>query len=413
MPVERSAPPWDTRIRFSALDSWRGVCAIIVVLYHIDIIGAMYAGHFRGSGIVKDGFLFVDFFFVLSGFVIAHGSIAKINSAEDIVPFLIRRFGRVWPLHMAILTAFIGLELLKLYANRHGVVTSTRPFGKNHSVSSIFTSVLLVHSLGIHSNLKWNAPSWSISAEFYTYLVFALLLAARRHRLALISATAAAIGAFVVAAFSKYNMDTTVQYGLFRCLYGFFIGVLTYLLYRGGRPAYSMTGFGATAAEIAVVAATATFVAWARRGPISLASPLIFGATVYVFASQQGSVSTLLLTRPFRAAGERSYSIYITHALVLVAAAHLVKSIEALLGAEIHVDAIVGGKSQPVIAVGNDWMSDGLVVFLVVAVLGVSAVTYRLIEEPARAFFNNVAARKWEASISGARRHFRDDGSLS
>ena len=52
--------------RFVAIDSLRGICAIIVAVYHFSSNSILAALPF-----IKNGFLFVDFFFVLSGFVIA------------------------------------------------------------------------------------------------------------------------------------------------------------------------------------------------------------------------------------------------------------------------------------------------------------------------------------------------------
>ena len=392
---DRAAQVSEARTRFLALDSWRGVCAVLVALYHINVIGGMYTGHFRSAAVINNAFLFVDFFFVLSGFVIAHSAIGKLNCAADIVPFLIRRFGRVWPLHMAVLAAFIGHELLKVYARRHGIATDTQPFAKNRSLPAIFTNILLVHSVGVHAQLKWNPPSWSISVEFYTYVVFSLLLVAWRRHLAVLSALVAALAAIVVAEFSKYNIQTTVQFGFFRCLYGFFVGVLTYLLYRTGRLPALAEQPRATAWEILVVATAAIFVMRANNGTLSLFAPLIFGATVYVFSSERGMMSKLLLTRPFRAAGERSYSIYMTHALILIATADLVRTVQRHFGAERHIDAIVEGKHRVLLYLGNDWLCDAMVVFFLITLCAVSSITYSYIENPARIYFNNIAYRKW------------------
>ena len=53
--------------RFEALDSLRGVCAVLVVMFHMPV-----ASHWRTWDFIQHAYLFVDYFFVLSGFVIAH-----------------------------------------------------------------------------------------------------------------------------------------------------------------------------------------------------------------------------------------------------------------------------------------------------------------------------------------------------
>ena len=87
-------------MRFVALDSWRGIAALMVAAYHFE---ATWHGH--GASLLANSYLFVDFFFVLSGFVIAHAYGAKINSARDLAAFAVRRFGRLWPLAASVIAA--------------------------------------------------------------------------------------------------------------------------------------------------------------------------------------------------------------------------------------------------------------------------------------------------------------------
>ena len=78
--------------RFEALDAWRGICAVIVVVFHFV---AMVPSSLERSLFIRNGYLFVDFFFVLSGFVLCHSYRGQIASLGDIKRFAIRRFGRV------------------------------------------------------------------------------------------------------------------------------------------------------------------------------------------------------------------------------------------------------------------------------------------------------------------------------
>src|SRR6202012_2274261 len=77
--------------RFVALDSWRGICAVLVAMFHLSILGHIYY-----SPLVRHAFLFVDFFFVLSGFVITYAYTGELSTASNLRVFAIRRLGRVW-----------------------------------------------------------------------------------------------------------------------------------------------------------------------------------------------------------------------------------------------------------------------------------------------------------------------------
>ena len=73
-------------MRFHVLDGWRGVCALLVALFHVNAVG-----HFYGLPVVRNGLLFVDFFFVLSGFVITHAYAERVSfrpTGEILLRFL-------------------------------------------------------------------------------------------------------------------------------------------------------------------------------------------------------------------------------------------------------------------------------------------------------------------------------------
>src|SRR5690348_368784 len=91
--------------RFVALDSWRGICAVLVVLFHFT---SVLPSALDGSMFIRNSYLFVDFFFVLSGFVLCHGYRGRIAGTHDAWRFALRRFARVWPLHAVVLACFVA-----------------------------------------------------------------------------------------------------------------------------------------------------------------------------------------------------------------------------------------------------------------------------------------------------------------
>lgn len=358
-------------IRFDALDAWRGVCAVLVALYHLPV------GWSLGDwAVVRNGFLFVDFFFVLSGFVISHAYGERLSGGRAYGAFLIRRFGRVWPLHVVVLLAFAAVEAVKL------ALLADPAGGERTSAFAFLTNLTLVHGLGIHGTLTWNPLSWSISVEFWVYVLFGLaVLAGGRWRVGLTVAAGVA-GLAVLAAFSPHGMDATYDYGLFRCLYGFAVGCGTYALWRRtprrSIPAPARKG-AATALEGVAVAAAVLFVANSGHDPAALAAPLVFAGVVWVFAHEAGAVSRALTTPALQYLGAISYGIYIIHGLLLYVVTNA-----------IGLSARWGGKDGGAVAVHGP-AGDALAIAYAAAVIALAALAARLVEGPGRRAFNRLA----------------------
>ncbi|WP_376959506.1 acyltransferase [Azospirillum sp. A26] len=390
-------------MRFPVLDGWRGLCALFVALFHFNALGYFYLAPF-----VRGSYLFVDFFFVLSGFVITHAYIHRLNSTADGRNFLVRRLGRVWPLHATTLIAFIPLEIVKALA----VSGETAAFTGRFAPSSILSNLFLVHSLGIEDGLTWNIPSWSISAEFLAYVSFAALcLLARRTWLVTASAVAlSAAGAFVVMGWSDQYIDTSFDFGYFRCLYGFFTGHVTYRLFQAARTAglsrLSMRRPTAGSpiaglSEGLSLAAVIVFVASARGNALSYASPLLFGLVVWVFAFEGGTISRLLAMRPFQWLGARSYSVYMVHALVIALYEKAAVAMQRLSGQPMFVGPAAGGEDR-LIFFGATWMMDLLALAYLGTVVAIASLTYRFVEIPGQSSFNALLLKRRKPAVRPA-----------
>ena len=336
------------QVRYSALDSWRGICALAVALFHFPI-----ACHVRASPFVGHAYLFVDFFFVLSGFVIATTYDGRIVDNESTWQFVVRRFGRLWPLHVFILALFVAASLVK------GEVGGDA----RHSVASIFTNLALIHGLGIHRDVTWNGPSWSISVEFFLYLCFAAL--------ARVPGKYYIFGGLIMASIAvlrfvaPHGMASTVDYGFFRGLAGFFTGALLSKLPR--------RQFG-TLWEILTVGLVVAFVYF---GYATTLSPLVFAIAVYVFAGSHGAIAGLLNTPPALKLGQWSYSLYMVHALIVA----------MLWAASSRLHLTQAG--HMLIAPGG-W-GDAAVLPYLALIIATSSLTYRFVEDPARRYFNGLA----------------------
>lgn len=363
--------------RFEVLDSWRGICACMIVLFNVNAFSHAY-----DVSLIRHAPLFVDFFFVLSGFVICAAYQERLQQGLGVGKFMLFRFARLYPLHITMLAAYVLFELL-----------SGGAFTGEHSVSSIFTNALLIHSLGIHDSMTWNLPAWSVSTLFYTYLIFALALLILREFFWLIMIVVALVGPIAIAGVGDDNMYASYDYGLIRNLYGFALGVFALHVYRHLRK--TRDGLGITAAqvtlvEIATIALVVVFVSLAGGKTVSVLGPYLFAVAVIVFAFGEGGLSRRLKARPFMLAGTLSYSIYMVHSFIISRfndiAGVLEKTFDWTLLTTVNTAT---GEARMLGA--ELWQGDLAYVVVVVVVIGASSLTYRFIEEPSRIWFRRLA----------------------
>lgn len=294
--------------RFEVLDAWRGICACLVTLVHIPIAHLYFADRW-----FTNMQLFVDFFFVLSGFVICHAYGTRVSTGRQVGGFMIRRFGRIWPLHAVVLSGFVAFELAKIAIEAAlNMSFDGAAFTGNRSIPTLISNIFLLQSFNLHGMTSWNGPAWSIGVEFYTYAVFALAVLALGAR-PLVFAALAALGLAGVIYGSEAWLFTTHDFGFYRCLFGFFTGCLTYELVKAGPPRWIFN----LVTEFAVVGLLIAYLVWTGRTPSSLLAPVVFAALVYVFAFETGAISKLLKKAWAQALGLWSYSIYMVHMLLL------------------------------------------------------------------------------------------------
>ena len=208
--------------RFLALDSFRGLFALSVVMFHMHLVGSITEiDFFRGSS------LFVEFFFILSGFVITHGFAYK----EDLKfsSFAISRAFRLFPLHIFMLIVFLGIELGKLAAFKYaGFTFSSDPFTDSSAISQILPNLFLIQSwFPFTDHESFNYPSWSISIEYYIYLIFFIITMVFKQFKVLAWAFISLIMIWLLA-----NESTYLEKEVMRGLSCFFLGSLTYVTYN-------------------------------------------------------------------------------------------------------------------------------------------------------------------------------------
>ena len=197
----------------------------VVVLHYSDYFKDVPIGRFMVAHTWHFN-LFVDLFFVVSGFVIARQYFGRVNDAGSIGRFLWRRLARIYPLHLATLAFYIALA----GAQHFGAARTDNP--ARYPLSDLPAQFLLLHAF-IGERLTFNFPSWSLSAEMFCYLLFPLVaLIARRRKEAIISIvafTALANSLWAWAAGTMPWADWINQGGAFRALPAFNLGAACYL----------------------------------------------------------------------------------------------------------------------------------------------------------------------------------------
>lgn len=303
---------------FVPLESLRGVAALIVVMYH-----ALWINPISSLTFFRNGALMVDFFFVLSGFVIFHSYGERLSRPSDVGRFLWLRLGRLYPLHFAFLMVFVGIELAKYVAQvRYGIVADKPAFTVN-GPAAFWANVFLVQALSFTAPLTFNYPSWSISVEFYAYVVFAAVRTASGRGGGLIAAAATIVGlsAAVLLWGGQWSLaDSGNGWAFFRCCGGFFLGVLTYYAYRRlalRNAARAPRPLDAWIAPVALIT-TVLFLCSELKQAWSFLLPLLGAAVILTTVSYPNrALVDVLSSRPLRWLGRVSYSTYMVHAAIV------------------------------------------------------------------------------------------------
>lgn len=364
----------------------RGLLALGICVFHFRAYSHYYPLEF-----VRNLDLCVDFFFVLSGFILMSSYGPKLaGKTESLLPFVVRRIGRLWPLHVAILGAFVSIELAELLVAKAGFPLGEPPFdaAASKAPEAILTNALLIHALGMHEGPTWNGPSWSISTEMMASLVFVLVLVLPGRRL-LVGLAIALASAILLWALNGQRLISINDYALLRCLYGFFVGVLTFALWERIAPWLErQTGLVSIGQAVAIGTMLVLF-AVTTDGSWQFVMPLLFGAIVILLASDRGPSARLLQTAPMRRIGMLSYSIYLVHALIITVLARGLSLLTMVTG-ESYRQPYQASEAHDLVdqmVFGSKLAGDLALIPFLTVVLVAASITYYLVEKPGRRLF--------------------------
>jgi peptidoglycan/LPS O-acetylase OafA/YrhL len=318
---------------------------------------------------ISNGARGVDFFFVLSGFVIHHVSRSAVAEGRfQGARFMWRRFSRIYPLHAAVLFGFIGLALV-------GSLASGAPV-TGLSVDNVVTAFTLTQAFNLSNDPALNSPAWTLSAEMFAYAVFALLALGLGPRFGFTAAVFLCVASFVGAHFAAIALGKTEfihltsDFGILRILPTFFLGVvLSHLAPQ--MPRWTFPVLTLAGAILLVVIASRPDAGYRIIGAFAL---LVLGG-----AGLPATQYNPLSWRPFIYLGEISYGIYLTH--ILVFNVWLYQAAPRLLPSFDEYGLLITGGST------------------VAVVLAVSAAGYHIVEHPFRTRLN----ASFDARFRGAR----------
>jgi peptidoglycan/LPS O-acetylase OafA/YrhL len=357
----------------SNLTPLRAIAAICVVFYHFQSVIAVFVLPER-TRLLDKGYLMVDLFFIMSGFIISHvyhQSFQSGLSAGNVRRFIVARFARVYPLHL------ITLLILILFAALvHG-------WGPIFDPNAILTNILLIHAFGIQKVFTWNVPSWSISAEWWAYMAFPFLaiLLYRQKKLVIVLMSLLVILSYLAIMFwlprkdpfdptaiVPHNLDSTFDYGFLRGIAGFVTGMLLYALYE---PGLLRKMFQKDITAVILILGTLTCLHFGINDGFYI---ILFAGVVFTFALNNGKLHSFCNFRFMQYLGKISYSIYLMQVFPLL--------------------PFFGGVKLPGLryaahsATVGFWLGSGYCLIYVGIVIGLSSITYYSIEKPCRKLIN-------------------------
>jgi peptidoglycan/LPS O-acetylase OafA/YrhL len=277
----------------------------------------------------------VSFFFILSGFVLMH-VYPTLEGGAAIRRFWVARFARIWPAH---LTAFLLFSFLF-------VPWTIYVYEPRYTFLAILNLLMVQAWIPIKEFFfSFNAVAWSISTEFFFYLLFPFIVRdfgatwVRKLSVSILIV----IGLIVLcsklglndiwtAPVNEISIEGLVYINPLSRIFEFILGMCVYRLYHTIYPKIAFGRLAGSILEVLAVCATFIFLCYQYLlvgaisqmvGPAGAiywghsGSTLVFAILILVIALERGVISQVLRMKGAVFLGEISYSVYLFHVIVL------------------------------------------------------------------------------------------------
>ncbi len=296
------------------LTAIRGVAAFWVFLSHCQWLKATTPFFSRLTGA---GYLGVDVFFILSGFILSYVHIADFVSFSDVhskyKQFLCLRLARIYPLHIFALCIVLVFHITDIFG-----------WPTQDNASMFFSNLLLLQSTGWFGKvMSWNLVSWSISVEWMLYLLFPLFACAVANKFSgikcsLLLVLLPIIGWAIYFHVTKVDMTSMFDAGrsMVRGVLDFLLGVGLYNLYRNE----FLKKMSWDAIAMAVLAAVFLMMECDAEG-MKVSDVIyitLFAVLVYALAHIRGVARLFFANKAIVYLGTISYSFYMLHWIIAV-----------------------------------------------------------------------------------------------
>lgn len=324
-----------------ALDGMRGLAAIAVVAFHSHWI--------TGRQVAPGSYLAVDFFFALSGFVLALASERWLSAELGAWGMMRKRIIRLYPIYLLGTVIGIVFAAAPLIAHHSGLLSLMMS-----ALPSLFYIPLYLGPMSNASNqlFPFDGPSWSLFFEMIANAVFIWIVLSRQRWLEAVLALISVV-ALIYFGLQYGNLDggsttATFAVGLARVGFSFFVGALLYGRWRAqGRP----RSLPPWLLLIPVVLVGVVFFTPPSAVKDLLAALFLFPATIYLGASVR---LPSWLTPAAQFSGHASYPLYVLHmpALGLAGTAWVHLSKESLQSFPISLLVVAGA----VLIIASAWL---------------------------------------------------------